>query len=304
MNKWRSGLCVLLSLFISAFAANSYGKDVSKIRFPPMQSDDDVSHSYFVNLLNASLAVTEQQYGPAKVEVLPTQYDQRLILSLLNHEGILDVVASAPTAEREKSFRSSRVPLLMGLLSYRMLLIRKDKLAEFKSITEAAQLQQLRACSAEHWPDTDILLHNQYQVQTGAGFQQLFDMLVSGKCDYFPRGITEGYAELQAFDKHHPELAGQLVAFDDVLIHYPLAVMFYTSHHNFELAGRIEKGLWQLHQNGQLLSLLKSHPSTARAFPLTQWQGSKVFELTNPYMPNVVAVENDSLWLTFHTPQK
>ncbi|RJG38294.1 substrate-binding periplasmic protein [Motilimonas pumila] len=298
MHKASALMLALLTTITLTFQSIAYAKDVQKVRFPPMQSADDVTHSYFVSLLSASLAATEEEYGKAEVEVLPTAYDQRLILSLLNHQGILDVVASAPTAERERRFRSTRVPLLMGLLSYRMFLIREDKLETFQQITKTDQLQKLTACSAEYWPGTQVLTQAQFKVRVAANFQQMFDLLLAGECDYFPRGITEGYGELHAFNEHNPELSGQLIAFDKVLLRYPLAVMFYTSHDNFELAGRIEKGLRQLQQTGDILKLLKKHSSSARAFPLSQWQDSQVFELSNPVMPKVVPTDNAALWLT------
>lgn len=285
---------LMLSLICLVFLANCVlAKDV--VRMIPKQSEADVSHSYYLQLLELALKATEKEYGATKIELMPTGYNQGIILSLLNYDGILDVVTSAPTPEREREFRSARVPLLRGLLGYRMMLIRPEDKDLFSKITTAEELKKYRACQATHWPDADLLEKAGYTVVRTPEFADLFWLLLDKKCDYFPRGIAEGYAELE---KHNKDYADKkLAAFDDIIIHYPIPIFFYTSHSNFELAARLEKGLKFLITNGEFLKLMEQHPVTASLFPLNKWASKRYFKVPNHMLPKAIPVEEKYLWI-------
>lgn len=286
-------LVKLLFVCLISFATTAESKDV--VRMIPKQSEADVSHSYYLQLLELALKATEEEYGSISIELMPTGYNQGIILSLLNYDGILDVVTSAPTPEREIDFRSAKVPLLRGLLGYRMMLIRPEDTETFANITSEDELKKYRACQATHWPDADLLEQAGYKVVRTPEFADLFFLLLDKKCDYFPRGIAEGYAELE---KHNKDYADRkLAAFDDIIIHYPIPIFFYTSHKNFELAARLEKGLKLLIRNGQFLKLMESHPVTASLFPLSKWATKRYFYVPNHMLPKAIPIEEKSLWI-------
>ncbi|MFD2165060.1 substrate-binding periplasmic protein [Thalassotalea euphylliae] len=265
------------------------------IRMIPPQSDADASHSYLLDLLTLALSATEQEYGKTRIELLPTSYNQRIILSLLNHNGILDVVTSAPTTEREEKFRSARVPLMRGLLGYRMMLIKPEDEEKFRNIKSEEELKKLRSCQASHWPDADIMEQAGYGVVRNPDYSQLFFMLLDGDCDYFPRGVAEGYAEAVNHNKTYPEQP--LLAFDDILVHYPLPLYFYTSHKNFELAARLERGLEKSIADGSFDALLARSEVTKVLFPLSKWRNKTIYRLPNPLLPKSVPLEKKHLWI-------
>ena len=138
---------------------------------------------------------------------MPVNLNQGVILHLLDMQGILDVVATSPTRDRETRFNAVRVPLQMGLLGYRMMLIRPEDEAEFNLIDSPQELKSRIACQGEHWPDSDIMETSGYQILRLDSLDAMFDALAQGRCDYFPRGITEGYAELAHYNRgirtHH-----------------------------------------------------------------------------------------------------
>ena len=286
-------LMLLSAVCFALVTIEAVSKDV--VRMIPKQSEADVSHSYYLQLLELALKATEEEYGETTIELMPTGYNQGIILSLLNYDGILDVVTSAPTPEREIDFRSAKVPLLRGLLGYRMMLIRPEDRELFSNISSADELKKYRACQATHWPDADLLEQAGYKVVRTPEFADLFWLLLDKKCDYFPRGIAEGYAELE---KHNKDYADKkLAAFDDIIIHYPIPIFFYTSHKNFELAARIEKGLKRLIINGEFLKLMESHPVTASLFPLSKWKAKRYFKVPNKLLPKAIPIEEKSLWI-------
>jgi hypothetical protein len=291
-------ISVISLLFLSAFSLNTHAEKQAEepliIRIAPKQSDEDVSHDYLVSLLHLAIKETEEDFGPAKVEFMPIQLGQDLVMPLLEIEGILDVVASAPTRQREIQFRAARFPLLMGLIGYRMLLIRPQDVEKFAAINKPSELKSLKACQGSAWPDADILEEQGYTVIRVEKFETMFDYLQSNRCDYFPRGITEGYGELEAYNNANPDKV--LHAFDDILIHYTVPMFFFTSHQNFELSYRIETGLHKANEKGLVEKLMRSHSVTKSAYPLSKWKNSIVFEVANPKLLKTIPLDKPNFW--------
>ncbi|GEA59248.1 hypothetical protein VCO01S_04410 [Vibrio comitans NBRC 102076] len=261
----------------------------------PKQSQEDVSHDYLVQLVSRSSEIAEAHFGPSKIEFMPIMLSQDRVLQLLGIGGVLDIVSSAPTAEREASFLSIKVPIFMGLLGYRMMIVSPEKLPEFEQISSEEQLKSLVACQGTAWPDADILEDSGYKVVRVDRFEQMFEKLHDGGCDYFPRGITEGYGELEYYNENNPDKP--LAKFDSILIHYQVPLMFYTSHNNYELAAKIQYGMEKMVENGELEALLKNHPVTQSAFPLSKWEKSTIFSVPNKRLPKSVPTYKQELWL-------
>ncbi|WP_406610104.1 hypothetical protein [Agarivorans sp. JK6] len=268
--------------------------EVQVVRMTPKQSEVDVSHDYLVKLLELAINETELEFGPAKVEFMPVNLGQNLVLELLDIENVLDVVASAPTPEREVQFRSARVPLFMGLLGYRMMLIKPRDQAKFAAITRPDQLKTLRACQGSAWPDADILEAQGYQVVRVDELATMFEYLQDGKCDYFPRAITEGYGELAFYNQRNPNRP--LADFDQILLHYTVPLYFFTSHRNYVLASRLQLGLERAIAKGRMQELMAQHPVTQVAYPLDKWRETVVFEVLNPDLPKSTPLYNPRLW--------
>lgn len=266
------------------------------MRFTPPQAKEDVSHDYLFQVLKLGLEKSVAEFGPFKVEFMPVSLGQAQVLQLLDIEGVLDVVASAPTTEREIQFRPARVPLFMGLLGYRMMIIRPEDEAKFKAITSPKQLKAMRACQGSSWPDADIMEADGYQIVRIDEFREMYEYMRTGRCDYFPRAITEGYGELESHNNDFPD--NPLVAFDDILIHYTVPLYFFTSHRQFELSERIELGLTRAIKDGSLEQLMKTHPVSKVVFPLSKWQHATIFEIINPDQLKTLRLYRQYLWKT------
>ncbi len=280
-------IIIALSLILGAcFVAPSHAQYLTLLG---PQSAEDVSQSYFIALLDKALS--QQGPNPYKFNVTnelgPTQGRTVQLLS----SGLIDVFWMGTSVDREKKFKAIKIPLFKGLLGYRVSIIHRQQVSRFDSLNES-QFRKLIACQGEHWPDTQILLHNQYEVMPIARFELMFDMVDRGRCDYFPRAIFEGYGELEKAQARLPELT----IYDNVILHYPFPIYFFVDKSRAELAAKIESGLEAMIDSGEHEALMKRHPMTRHLFPIEQWQNKTIFRLDNPFLDRKIDLTQERYW--------
>jgi len=276
--------------------------DVKNLNLPititllPKQSQVNTTHDYQVKMLN--LAMEKSNNSNFQLKFTDEFASQGRGMRLLN-QGTLDLIAVGPTKDREALYQAIKIPLYMGLLGYRVLVIRKDRYQEFADIRTPEQLKRMVACQAIHWPDSDILEANEYRVMRVLKFESMFTMVINGRCDYFPRAITEGYSEIKAF----AEMAesDELMVFDDIILKYKFPFYFFTGKENKEIASMLTAGLTKAVTDGSLLNLMENHPATHHLFPLSQWQHKQFFYLFNPLLSQSTPLNNPDLWLKLET---
>lgn len=264
---------------------------VQEVRIRPKQSEDDASHSYFVQLLQMALDNTQKEYGKAKVKITESNMTQGRSLEELENGKYIDVDWAGTDIEREKKLLPIRVPLIGGLLGYRVPVINKSDIGRFEKIKTLGDLKKLTAVSGTHWPDSDIMESAGLTINRVPKFEQMYPMLESRRVDYFPRGINEVYGEVTARGN------SDLIAYDRIIIAYKFPMYFFTNKKNTLLAKRIEKGLMIAVGNGSLLNLIKTHPVTAPIFPTDKYKDSLILEINNPFLPKLTPVNNKKLWI-------
>lgn len=264
---------------------------IEVITIPP-QSDHDASHSYFVTLLGLALKNTEATHGRVSLNYGPKMEQGRAFHELKLGQKI-NVYWAGTSLSREEQFLTVKVPLVKGLLGYRVSLIQKAKLAVFKQVRGIQELRQLSACQGQHWPDSDILESAGIAVRRTAIYELLFRQLDAGRCDFFPRGIHEAMAELNARQAKYPEMTMHT----DFLIYYPFPMYFFVSPKHPELATRLRKGLDIAIRNGQFEQHLRTDPVTAHLFPLKRWIQKPVILLKNPLLPSDTVVDDPKYWI-------
>ncbi|MFV0423595.1 hypothetical protein [Oleidesulfovibrio sp.] len=293
MPKITCYMCALL-VILCCFAS-AYGADV-RVRAP--QSLVDVTHGYYISLLQLALDKTADEYGVATVVVTDFNVTQGRALTELAREqdSRIDVDWAATSLRREQDLLPVRVPLLGGLLGYRVPVIRVDSVGDFSAIRAIGDLRHYKAVQGMHWPDSDILEFAGIPVERVPLFESMYAMLKEGRSDFFPRGIAEAYAEVEETG------GGALVVFDALLIQYPMPMYFFTSHLRPKLAVRLEKGLRAAIHDGSFSRLFRSHPATAPLFPLSRFVGSRVIHLENPNLPPTTLLGDSSLWISVGGP--
>lgn len=286
-------------LLIPLFSPPSaFSKNITVARIRCKQSQTDASHPYFVSLLQLALEKTLVEYGPAKIEIMQFNPSQGRALEELLDDDTINVDWAGTSIMREESLRPIRIPLIGGLLGYRIPLIRKDSRQSFSRIKTLQDLRSVLVIQGAHWPDSDILEAAGLQVYRVPTFQLMFNMLQEGRVDCFLRGVNEIYAEYAALGNN------RLTIFDSLIVHYPLPMYFFTSRKNEALAGRIEKGLLMAIDDGSFLQHMKRHPVTAPLFPLSRYDHAVMISIENPGLPKDTPLDDKSLWLTIGNATK
>ncbi|QFU24940.1 transporter substrate-binding domain-containing protein [Shewanella eurypsychrophilus] len=285
----------ILAMIASFYTVSAPAETVtSSIVVQPKQSKNDASYQYYIDLVRLVLRETQTQYGNAELVEAESSYTQsRAFIALKTNR--LDLYWAGTNKQREQEFRAIRMPLMGGLLGVRVPVIRAVKYQMFLQIGTSGQLKVLTACQGDQWPDSDILQENGYRVERVTQFALMYSMLKQGRCDYFPRGITEVYAELEGEDKE------DLIAFDKVLLSYPFPMYFFVNKENSALAERLEQGLLSLISQGKLKKFMQQHPVTKNIFPLEKYSNSKMFSLINSSLPESTPIADESLWLQIKT---
>jgi hypothetical protein len=274
---------LVLSLFCSFVQTNETQETIREYRVLADSSQQDSSTTYFRLLLEKALNETIKEYGAYKLVTMELPYSQDRSLQFLNRVDILDIMHSMSSSKREQQFIAIKIPLLAGLMGKRMLFVHKSSLPYFSKITNANKLRKKIACQGLHWPDSDILEANNYAVTRVVRFEAMFEMLMLGRCDYFPRGIHEIVPEFNEFSQQYPDLA----VVQNLMLSYPAPVYYFVGLNNKKLAERLELGLERLKQNGSFEKMLKQNPLTQHVFPLNKWRDVTIFLLKNPDFPQL-----------------
>jgi len=182
-----------------------------------------------------------------------------------------------------------RIPIDRGLMGWRLLLVRRGELAQWKRVRSLRDLGQRLAGQGHDWPDTTILRANGLQVGTSSGYEALFRMLAAGRIDYFPRSILEIDAEMA--DNRHPQLA---IA-PDLMLHYPTAAYLFVSPTRPDLAAELKTGLEAAVADGSLQRLHREqYGPVLKAHPIAP---EHVLRLSNPLLPPETPLQRRELWL-------
>jgi hypothetical protein len=204
-----------------------------RLRYPqPMRRDIPV-RSLPLELLRRAV-----ERAGRVVELEPSQHvmvQARSARELAADSGLIDLLWTVTSREREQALRPVRIPIFRGLYGWRLLLVRRGDTARFASVRSLADLQPLRLLQGADWPDTRVLRDNGLWVETAQSFESLFKMLQAARGDAFPRGVTEIGWEQSCSDptasRSSPALA----------LHYPSAEYYFVSQRNRWLAELLEQ---------------------------------------------------------------
>lgn len=244
---------------------------------------------YFTTLLLMALNASKANNEVIDIVFSERDYSQARWIHLAQNEKRNFVIWTMTDKEREQQLRPIRIPLCKGLFGYRVLLIRAGDQQRFDQIRDAHGLSQMLAGQGTHWPDTPIMLRNGLRVTTAETTESLFRMMNAKRFDYFPRGISEAWFELEQRDEKN------LVVEKNLMLHYPAALYFFVNKSNEALAIRIEKGLEKLIDSGKFDEFFYSHPRVN--FGLENLTSRRIINLENPFLPAETPVDKPRYWI-------
>lgn len=181
------------------------------------------------------------------------------------------------------------LPLMKGLLGYRILIIRAADKAKFAGVKTPAQLQKLRMGIPSTWADAELFRQNGYKVEEKGSFDDLFTRLENKEFDY----VTFGANEVTGVFNARAAKSGKLVVESTLLVFYPFPLVFYVNPDNKTLAERVTKGLQIISSNGELDAIFNRY--FAADLKAVNLPARTMITLKNPILPAEMADFKPSL---------
>ncbi len=184
-----------------------------------------------------------------------------------------------------------RIPILKGLLGYRIFIIRSGDSNKFRRIQNFDKLKKFSAGSGHDWLDSEILAYNGINVIKSSNYEGLFMMLRVKRFDYFPRGVNEAFDEVESRKSKVSDIEVE----QGIAFHYPFPVYFFVNKDNVLLAERIEKGLRAAIDDGSFQKLFNRY-NGAYIKRASVWK-RKIIRLKNPLLTEETPLWEKQLWL-------
>lgn len=277
---------VLVSLGLVAAAGAARAAAVPRILVPRRPPVHPEAGRYLMDVL--ALAVERCGYAYRLEESAEFMGQARSMIDMLAPNGGVDLMWSMTDQEREDKLLPVRIPLDLGLIGYRLPMVRANDLERWQSVRELAQLRPLVAGQGHDWPDVQILRSNGLSVSTSSRYDTLFDMLRAGRIDYFPRSVLEIDDEMKS------PLAKGLVIEPRLLLHYVAASYLFVRPDRPELAADLQRGLEAASQDGSFQRLFMAYHA-----PMIERHRLKqrvVISLDNPTLPRLTPLDRKPLW--------
>lgn len=279
---------IRIAALAAGLAGTAAAADTLTVVIPERDYSTGFWGPYFRSLLEMALEATVDTHGAFEVRMwnISTMHQERELFEV--RQGRLDVAWSMTSAERERDLLPVRIPLVKGLLGYRLLLIRAEDRERFRAVDSAADLASFTAGQGLGWPDAEILRANGLPVIEGRDYEGLFAMLAAGRFDYFPRGITEIREELD----RRPN-AGFAVE-DRLLMAYPAPVYFFVNRSRPDLASRLLDGLERCLADGRFDRRFEE--AVGESLREARVRHRHVLRLENPLLTEETPLHRPELW--------
>lgn len=212
------------------------------------QSVLDHRKDYPALLLAEVLRRTESEYGPFKIELASFYMERERQLAELKSGKLVNVIANPSQPSWEQQLTAIKIPVDMGLQSWRVGLINQKDQARFRSIQTLDEIKRLPVGVGAGWASFGVLKSNDFNVTPGNNFDGLFEMLRLGRFDYFLLGVNEVFPELDGRQAANPNLALD----SSFVVHLPLPWLFFVSPNTPRLGERIAAGMEAMVKDGSL----------------------------------------------------
>ena len=235
-----------------AFSSNSYSLDISKLQVQKLSKS---KAAYKVELIQRALEITEPVYGDFKLDVIElTMSGNRIVQSSLEGE-LINTIIQPGNDLLDKKHLVVRIPVRLGLLNYRLLLIDKAKSDEYEKVATLGDLNHFKAGLGTYWEATKVFKKNHLNMMEVNNTSSMFGMLQKSRFDYLPRGIYEIYDEVES----KQNALKTIIIEPTIALYMPMYTYVYVSPKTPRLANRLNDGLRKLLLSGELEQLLYKH---------------------------------------------
>jgi len=246
---------------------------------------------YEREVLEAALTATKVSHGVWSLQEDLTEYplaeDEASVFRTKGVDIFGTVAGNAKLANEQKILIP--LPLMKGLLGYRILIIRAADKGKFAGVKTPAQLQKLRMGIPSTWADAELFRQNGYAVEEKGSFDDLFTRLENKEFDY----VTFGANEVTGVFNARAAKSGKLIVESTLLVFYPFPLVFYVNPDNKALAERVTKGLQIISGNGELDAIFNRY--FAADLKAVNLPARTMITLKNPILPAEMAGFKPSL---------
>ncbi|AOT06834.1 hypothetical protein [Pseudoalteromonas luteoviolacea] len=276
---------ILIWLLLVSYASIA----TETIRVRGSQSEHDSTHNYYVGLIELAF---DKLKKPIQIQFSPYMVQDRALFELQSNR-LIDLYWAGTNQQRESELGVVPIPLIKGLLGYRVFTIHQDNEQLFSQIKSIKSLKNMTLCQGQHWPDTDIMLAAGLSVITNVVYENMFKQVYADRCKAFPRGINEAFSEVESRQKIMPKL----MVFDEVILHYRFPMYFFTHKDNTQLINDLQSGLMLAIKDGSFDKYMQTHPTTQHLFPLSKWDNKTILTIDNPFLSQSTPVDDKALWI-------
>lgn len=250
MFKFTCHFIFISILAIAQVANAAYDPDIIKVS--STQSKLDKRALFKNELLKRTMEVTQKEYGAYEFVQKSVRMNRpRALQAIMVGEPNNVYIAPSKPEWNEKTI-AIKVPIRMGLLSYRILLVHKEDLSLFDMVQNADDLKKLIAGVRSGWVTTSILQEQNYRLKQSQNFDGLFFWLDTHRVNYIPRSIYEAFDEVEA----RKDILKNVVIEPNLVLHLPTSTYIYVSPKEPRLAERIEKGINIMFEKGELKEMV------------------------------------------------
>ncbi len=282
-------LSILFFLYIF-FVSFAYAENLDVKYNKPTNVQSD----YMQGLLKHALSYSGKKYTYSTTD--ETYSRPRVMESVKS--GEITVMWGGTTEQMEQDFIPIRIDAYRGLMSHRILLIRKGDQSRFDRVNSLSDFQQLTLGQVKTWQDSDILEKAGFSVVKITKKQGLFYMLDGGRFDGFPRGANEAWNEMAAFPTLQLDVEKKLV------LVYPLPTYFFVSRHRPQVAKDVEAGLEEAIRDGSFDNYFYQSKEVRDVLRIADLPNRKAFYIANPFLPKATPLDRKELWLSIDELRK
>jgi len=284
----RHRILMLAACVVASLAAHA-GETI--VRFPRGANPTDFRYNYPVRILQLALDKTAAEDGPARAVQAAEPMTNARIQAEIERGGLIDIANYPPSRELSQRLHVIPICIRKGILGIRIFIIDRKQAPRFAAIHTLDELKPLAAGQLKDWLDTKVLRGNGLPVVTTEYYEDLFEMLATGKFDYFPRGVHEPYREIEPRALRFPDLMVE----ETLALNYPLPDYFVVRKGNTALANRVQRGLERAIADGSFeAAFQKEFAESLRRAKLAQ---RNVIYLENPEVGPLPNAGDPKRWL-------
>lgn len=269
------------------FAEDVSHSNVKKIIYPlpEVPTHYHVQTNYYLDVLKLALARTDVSY---ELEIISIPAMSQSRSSVYIQQGLYDIHWLATSEQRENTLNPIRIPLLKGLLGLRIALINSKNPNLLSEASNIDGLKKLYAAQGHDWPDTKVLLHHGFRVQTSSNTPSLFELLIKGRVDYFPRSMLEVWYEHEFFNNK------ALIVDENIALYYPLVNYFFVRKEDVEMHEQIQMGLLRAIEDGSFQNNFDAY--FKQYIEKADLKNRKIYRLQNPFISPKTPLDDPQFW--------